>query len=178
MSVDIIYNMGDDALQNLFDISIGPMAYLNNLMSTLFRVQGFTIPGTGVSMYDVNYKTQKITKPGGKIEAPNEFSIDFRVDRYWYVYKGLVAWKNAVANSYTGVIGPDNRLSHNRVPITVWPVESTAIPIPNFTQWTFVGCMCTAIGDIGFDYTAGDPLTITATFNFLAMDDSNLGTTG
>jgi len=174
MSVETIYNMGDDALQNLFDISIGTIPYINDLTSTLVRVQGFTIPASGNSPYTVHYKTQQITKPSGKIEAPNEFTFDFRVDRNWAIYKGFVAWKNAVANSYTGAIAPDNILSNNRVPIDVWAVDPAGSPIPSFGKWSFKSCYPSSVGDIGFDYGVGDPIIVTITMQFLGMDDGLL----
>lgn len=171
MSVETIYNMGDDALQNLFDMSIGTIPYVNDLTATLVRVQGFTIPATGSGTYEVPYKTQKITKPSGKVETPNEFTFDFRVDRNWAIYKGFVAWKNAVANSYTGAIAPDNFLSNNRVPIDVWAVAPTGEPIVGFGKWSFKGCYPSSVGDIGFDYGVGDPIMVTITMQFLGLDD-------
>jgi len=170
--VDKIYQMGDDALSNLFDVSIEPIAFIDDITSTLLRIQNFTVPATGTSTYEVHHKTQKITKPSGKIEAPNEFSFDLRVDRNWLVYKGLVAWKNKVANSYTGVIAPDNVLSNNRVNMTVWAVTPENIPIPGFGSWNFKGCFPMTVGDISFDYSSGDPIIVNVTFGFLALDDN------
>ncbi len=172
MSISNIYRAGDDALANLFDMSIGTIPFITSFADLTVRIQNFTIPTTGVSTYEVNYKTQKLTKPGGKIEAPNEFSFDIRVDRNWLVYKGLIAWKNAVANSYTGDIGPDNLLSNNRVPITVWAITPENLAIPSFGKWTFKGCFPVSIGDIGFDYSSGDPITVSVTMGFLALDDN------
>jgi len=170
--VEKIFAMGDDALANLFDISLAPIPFIDDLTSTIVRVQNFTIPATGAGTYEVHHKTQKITKPSGKIEAPNEFNFDIRVDRNWLVYKGLILWKNAVANSYTGVIGPDNLLSNNRVNITAWAVTPENLPIPSFGNWNFKGCFPMTVGDVGFDYSSGDPIIVNVTFGFLAMDDN------
>jgi len=172
--VETIYNMGDDAFANLFNISIPPIAFIDQLTATIIRVQNFTIPASGANTYEVHYKTHKITKPGGKVDVPNEFTFDIRVDRYWLVYKGFVAWKNAVANTNTGSIGNDNILDNNRVPITVWAVDASGDPIPNVGSWTFKGCFCQNVGDVGFDYTSGDPITVTITMGFLTMDDTLL----
>jgi hypothetical protein len=174
MSIEKLYNMGDDALTNLFDISIDPISFIDDLASTLVRVQNLTIPATGANVYEVHYKTQMITKPGGKVDAPNEFTFDFRVDRNWLIYKGFVAWKNAVANSYTGAIGPDSVSDNYRVNLTAWAVAPDGSVIPNFERWRFVGCFCQNVGDIGFDYTTGDPLILTVTMGFLALDDTVL----
>jgi len=167
-----LFSLGDDALQNLFDMSISPIPFIGDMQSTLLRVQGFTIPATGSGTYEVNYKTQKITKPSGKIEAPNEFSVDIRIDKYWAIYKGLVMWKNAVANSYTGAIAEDSPLSNNRVPISVWAVDANSVP--TLGAWVFDGCYPSSIGDVAFDYSGGEPLTLSVTFQFLALNDNLL----
>lgn len=170
MAIDQIFELGDDALANLWDMSIGNISFIPNVTSTVLRVQNLTIPATGANTYEVHYKTQVFTKPSGKVDAPNEFSFDFRVDRNWLIYKGFVAWKNAVANSSSGVIGPDEL----RVPITVWAVSGDGAKPSGLGQWTFDKCFVSNIGDVGFDYTSGDPITVTVTMNFLKMNDTNL----
>ena len=163
--IETIYAMGDDAFSNLFSVNIGPISFLPAITDLLLRVQNFTIPGTGADTYEVHYKTQKITKPSGKINHPNEFSFDFRVDRAWAVYRGLVLWKNAIVNNISGMIGSDNSISNSRVPISVQALDpSTGLPIVGTGAWTFKGCFIQTIGDVGFDYTTGDPITVTATF--------------
>jgi hypothetical protein len=175
MSVEKIYNMGDDALQNLFDLSISPISYINDLTSTLLRVQNFTIPSVAVNTYEVPYKTLTIDKPSGKVETVREFSFDIRVDRYWTVYKGLVLWKNAIQNQYTGTIGDDNINTNYRVGITVWAIQPDGTPVPSFGSWRFAGSYPKQIGDVSFDYTSGDPVIVPVTFGCLALDDTGLG---
>ena len=85
-----------------------------------------------------------------------------------------VAWKNAVANSYTGAVAPDNLLSNNRIPIDVWAVDPAGSPIPNFGKWSFKGCYPSSVGDISFDYGVGDPIIVSITMQFLGMDDQSI----
>ena len=174
MGIDRIYNLGDDALTNLWDMSIGTIPFLNDVETTILRITDFTIPGTGVGTYEVNYKTQQFTKPGGKVEAPNEFSFDFRVDRNWLIYKAFVAWKNAVMNNYTGVRGTDAAGSPTRVEVSVWPVagEDIGNPISGVGLWRFEGCFVQDIGDVSLDYGSGDPVTVSVTMGFFRMQDA------
>lgn len=174
MSIEVIQALGDDALSNLFDMSIGTVGFLTDLDSTLLRVQNFTIPATGANTYEVHHKTQMMTKVGGKVDAPNEFTFDFRVDRNYIIYKGFVAWKNAVANSSTGVIGNDGTGNVFRTPITIWAVDSDGTKVNGFGQWDFKGCFVQNVGDISFDYTSGDPIMCTITMGFLKLDDTLL----
>ncbi len=172
MSIETIQNLGDDALSNLFEISISPIGFLSDITSTLLRVQNFNIPPTGANTYEVHYKTQMFTKVGGKVNAPNEFTFDFRVDRNWVVYKGFKVWKNAVANSATGVIASDGIGNAFRVPITVWATDGNGIKISGFGQWSFAGCFLQNLGEISLDYTSGDPIMLTVTIGYMLMDDT------
>ena len=174
MSIEIIQNLGDDALQNLFEISITPISFLSDITSTLLRVQNFTIPSTGAETYEVHYKTQKMTKIGGKVDAPNEFSFDFRVDRNWLIYKGFVAWKNAVANSSSGVIMSDGATNPFRIPISAWATDGDGVKVGSMGQWDFKGCFVQNIGDVSFDYSSGDPIVTTVTMGYMKMDDTLL----
>ncbi len=173
MSIEVIQALGDDALANLFEISIGPSEFIGDLASTLLRIQNFNIPATGANTYEVHYKTQMMTKVGGKINAPNEFTFDFRVDRNWVLYKGFSSWKNAVANSSTGII-MDDSVAAFRVPISVWATDGNGIKVSALGQWDFKGCFVQNIGEIGFDYTSGDPLMITVTMGYMKLDDTLL----
>jgi len=172
MSIEQLYDLGDDALQNLFEMTIAPTQYLSELAPTLLRVQNLTIPASGANKYEVHYKTVMIEKIGGKPDSPKEFTFDIRIDRNYLVYKGLVAWKNAVSNTKTGVMMPDT--GGLRVPITVYPVTPEGDKITGFGEWLFEGCCPTNISDIGYDYSSGDPITVTVTMSFLAMNDNNL----
>jgi len=171
MSIETIRQLGDDALANLWDMQIGTISFIPDVQSTILRVQNITIPATGANTYEVPYKTQTFTKVGGKVNAPNEFDFEFRVDRNWLIYKGFVAWKNAVANTYTGAIGQDNAISSFRTPITVWAVDGDGTKPAGLGQWIFEGCYPTNISDLAFTYDNGDPLTVTITMNFLRMND-------
>jgi len=175
MSIDRIYNMGDDALANLFDIVIAPISFLSDIESTVVRIQGFSIPETGNTPYEVHLGTQKITKPSGKVETVNEFTFDFRIDRNWFIYKSFVAWKNAVSNPYTGIIGSDDILNNNRTNVSVYPVTPGGDRIEGFNPWRFVRCFVQSTGSVDFDITSGDPIINTITMGFLGIDDSDLG---
>lgn len=174
MSITKIAELGDDALANLWDMTFGPIPFISDVTTTTLRIQNFSIPPSGANTYEVHYKTQMFTKPSGKVDAPNEFSFDFRVDRNWIIYKAFVAWKNAVANSYSGDIGFDGAATPNRIPITVWAVDGDGSRPTGLGVWTFEGCYVTNISEISLDYTSGDPITTSVTMNFLRMNDTAL----
>lgn len=176
MSIDLIANLGDDALTNLFDMGIPVVSGIPELDTNVrLRIQNFTVPATGANTYEVHYRTQMMTKVGGKVDAPNEFSFDFRVDRNYNVYRAFKTWKNLVANSSSGVIMNDDGLTNPyRVPISVWPVDSNGDGISGAGSWTFAGCFVQNVGEVSFDYTSGDPITVTVTMGYIRMDDSTV----
>lgn len=172
--IEVIQNLGDDALANLFEIAISPISFIDDLNSTLLRVQNFTIPATGAETYDVHYKTQKMTKIGGKVDAPNEFTFNIRVDRNWLIYKSFIAWKNAVANPTTGVIMTDGAANPFRVPISAWATDGDGNKISSFGQWSFNGCFCKNVSEVSFDYSNGEPVVSTITMGYVVMVDNLL----
>ena len=172
--IDDIFKMGDDALANLFEMSFLPIPVLSSIQNQLIRIQNITIPGITIDTYDVHYKTQMIQKPNGKINDPKEFTFDIRVDRYYLVYKAFVAWRNLIQNPKTGKVALDQPLMNNRTNITVKALNADGTSLAGFEKWTFVGCWCKGVGDIAFDYTSGDPLTLTITMGIHLIDDTIL----
>ena len=167
--IDILHNLGDDALSNLFDCILVPFPGAIDAVNTQFRIQNVSIPSVGVGTYETHYKTQRITKPNGKIEDPKEFSFDYRVDKNWNIYNGFKNWKNIVANTKTGIMTPDLPGSI-RIPITVITTDSNGVPTGG--KWIFEGTYIINQGEVGFDYTAGDPIMVTVTFGYLTLNDN------
>lgn len=172
--IDRLYNLGDDALANLFEIVIGPTPFIDDTDSTVARIQNFDIPASGATKYENHYKNVSIEKVSGKPEITKEFSFTLRVDRDYTIYKGLVAWKNYVINTKTGISAPDTPGDNPRTTFDVWPITPDGDKIPNFGAWHFEGGMVTNVDSLSFDYTIGDPLTVSVTISFLTMDDTQL----
>ncbi|HUV85036.1 MAG TPA: hypothetical protein VMV86_04955 [Methanosarcinales archaeon] len=175
MAIDVVAALGDDALKNLWDLIIPPFPGVIDPVSLPFRVQNLTIPKSGNTPYEVHYKTQKMTKPSGKVEAENQFTFEFRVDKYWLLYKGLRNWKNTVMDTRYGTMTPDIGIGSAgsiRVPITAMAVDSNGVPTGML--WIFEGSFCQDIGDVALDYTTGDAITVTVTMGFMAMNDETV----
>jgi hypothetical protein len=168
MSIDTLFSLGSDALSNEFDIILPPFPGVIDLTSTVIRTMKFELPEYSVNTYTVDYKTQKFTKPSGKNNTPNQFTFDFRIDKYWKVYEGMENWLNIVLNQDTGSMGSDGiagTASSIRIPIDVIPVDHNG----NTTKkgWTFTGCFISGLTGVSFDQSLGDALTATATIQFV-----------
>ena len=170
--IDVIAKLGDDALKNLFDMILPPFPGAIDPISTNFRIQNFTIPATGVETYEIHWKTQKMTKPSGKVTMDNSFSFSFRVDKYWEIYNGLKNWKNIIADTRYGTMTPDNikGVSAIRVPIVI--ISSDANGIPTGGKWIFEGSFIKELGEVAFDYTSGEPIEVDVTMNYMVLQDT------
>lgn len=173
-TVEKLYSLGDDALANLFEISIGPNPFLDDVDATIARIQNFDTPSSGANKYENHYKSVSIEKVSGKPSITKEFSFTIRVDRNYTIYKGLVAWKNYIVNTKTGVAAPDTPQNNQRAPVDVWPLTPEGDKVSGVGKWHFEGAMVTSVDSLSFDYTSGDPLTVSVTFSFLNMDDTQL----
>jgi len=168
VAIDDVYNLGSDALGNEFEIIIPPFPGVIDLTSTVLRTTKFELPGLGVSTYTVDYKTQKFTKPTGKNNTPNEFTFDFRIDKYWKVYEGLENWLNIILNQDTGGMALDGiagTASSIRIPIDAIPVDHNGDTTKK--GWTFTGCFISNLTGASFDQSVGEALTATATIQFV-----------
>lgn len=179
-NIDTVFNLGEDAFANLFEISFTPPNGIVNQVGAgemqIARIKGFEIPDTGVETYEVNYKTQSFTRVTAKVDAPNEFTFDIRIDRNYLMYKTFVNWKNSVINTETGQMGEDTSLDSGlRTTVSVWPVQAnnTGQKNSDAMQWKFIGCICTNVSGISFDHDSGDPLEATITMNFVKMQEQS-----
>jgi hypothetical protein len=182
MSIESVFNLGEDAFTNLFEMVFTKVPSLVtaptgfDIQKEKLRITNFTVPGSGWESYEIPYITESITRVGSKVEITKEFSIDIRVDRNYNIYKFFWNWKNAVLNSYTGAMGVDNQFNDGlRTSISIWAIQPGpgGTPVPG-VKWKFEGVICKNVPDIDFDYDNSDPLSISIDFEFLRMDDTEL----
>jgi hypothetical protein len=161
----------DDAFQNEWEIIIPPFPGVIKSEDTQIRVTGVNIPAFTPGKYTVDYKSQRATKPSGKIETTNELTFDFRVDKNWEVYKGFRNWINIIANHNSGGIGIDYKdgVPINRVDVTVLTIDTLGEPTGE--TWVFTGSWISNLAEIPFTYESGDPLILTVTLDFIKMID-------
>lgn len=168
MSIDTIASLGDDALQNLFEIVIPTFPGAIDVQSTMLRITKLSVPEYSINTYTIDYKTQKMTKPAAKISTPNSFTFSFRVDKYWDVYEGIETWINTIANHETGSMAADGLLgvaSAIRVPIDIIPVDANGEITK--TGWTFQGCFPSGLSGISFDQSSTEPFEAQVTMQYI-----------
>jgi hypothetical protein len=172
MSIDSVYQQGDDALQNFAEIEISPFSLFGPLKDALkFRTINIDIPGFTKGAYDVHWKAQHFEKPNGKDETQKTFTSVFRVDKYYTVYKALLAWWSYICNPDSGALAEDvgavTGTSNIRTDIMVKSIDTQGITTSE--GFKFERAWLKEMSGLQFDVTNGDPLSVTLTWSFVKM---------
>lgn len=168
--LDILYKMGDDALDNEGMIVIEPLPFMTTTEPLQFRISNFDIPEFALGAYTVRYKTQEMEKPSGSITTSKDFSFTFRVDKYWTIYDDLLVWKQLGGNEDTGAVAEDvNSLTGKsalRTNFSVFPVDSNGVV--TYKGWKFTNAWMKTLGGVSFDQIgSGEPITITVNLSYV-----------
>jgi hypothetical protein len=172
LSIDSVFNTGDDALANIAEISITEFSLFGPLKEQLkFRTTQISVPGFTMGAYEVNWKSQKFEKPSGKDETEKTFTFTFRVDKYYTVYKALLAWWQYICNSNNGALAEDvgvvTGVSNIRTIIMVKTVDTQNVTTN--AGFTFEGAWIKSLAGFSYDVTSGDPLECQVTMSFVKM---------
>ena len=173
-TLDTIYQTGDDALGYEYQISLGPIPYLDTITNLMVRATTCEIPSVVLGEYEYDYKSEKVVKPNGKIATQKEFSIEFRLDKYYNLYKAFKLWNNSIVNPLNGGSTMDvgaTGISQFRIPITVSTGTYNILGsfVPTLQAWWFTGCWPKEVGGFTLDNQNGDPLMCTVRFGYLKM---------
>jgi len=172
MSIDSVYAMGDDALGNMAEIEVGAFSLFGDLKDNLkYRTTNISVPGFAMGEYMVAWKTQQFPKPNGKDETPKQFTCQFRVDKYYTVYKSLLAWWQYECNSDTGAMAEDvgavSGTSNIRTDIQVRTVDSNGVTTNE--GFKFEKAYIKELSGFDYDVNSGDPLSCTVTWSYVKM---------
>jgi hypothetical protein len=172
MAIDSVYSQGDDALANIAEILISKFSLFGPLIEPLkFRTTQINVPGFTMGHYEVNWKSQKFEKPSGKDETEKTFSFTFRVDKYYTVYKALLAWWQYICNSDSGALAEDvgavTGTSNIRTSIFVKTVDTQGVTTNE--GFKFEGAWLKSLGSISYDVGNGEPIMMECTMSFVKM---------
>lgn len=150
------------------------------------RCSGITPPMPSQDSYQVKYVTAYVDRPVTKVGLTRNFSLEFRADSYWNVYKALLALqKNFMDESKSWV--NINFLKENGQPdadkffnvdvnyLEEAEVDDTSLGKP---LYRFNYCWIDNITPPTFDTSSGEPVTVSCSINFLDMDDWQSGISG
>lgn len=169
--IDVLATMGDDALENHYQVVIPAIDLLGASVANLnMRILSASIPEKKVDVYDIKKRGRTFSRPSGQIDQDKEVSISFRHDKYFDCYKSLCNWTQYIQNNITGAIASDSgedgsggssTFRHN---VEIWAISNlteTATPI---AIWTLEGAFPTSVGGIDFSEEGSEALTCDVTF--------------
>jgi hypothetical protein len=172
MSIDSVYQTGDDALANFAEIELSPFPLFGPLKDALkYRTKQIDIPGFEKGVYEVHWKAQKFEKPNGKDDTPKAFTSTFRVDKYYTVYKAVMAWWQYICNSDSGALAEDvgavTGTSNIRTDIMVKTIDTQGITTNE--GFKFERAWIKSLAGFGYSVESGDPLECQITWSFVKM---------
>ena len=105
--VTALYEIGPDAMDNLYDVIIIPPEHLTDTSSGIetqmrLRAAGFSPPQFDQQTYSIQYKTVSMNRPSTHITGERSFTITFRLDAYYQVYQALLQWRSLVFEPSVG----------------------------------------------------------------------------
>jgi len=172
MSIDAVYQQGDDALANFAEISISPFPLFGPLKDNLkYRTTQITIPAFNKGAYTVDWKAQRFEKPNGKDETEKTFTSTFRVDKYYTVYKALQSWWQYICNSDTGALAEDvgavTGTSNIRTDIMVHTIDTQGVVTSE--GFKFERAWLKNLAGFSYDVGQGDPLSCEITWSYVKL---------
>jgi hypothetical protein len=169
--LETIYATGDDALGNEGILTIGSLpAFFTFQEKISLRVTTMDIPDSVGGTYTIDFRTQKLEKPSGKIDTATEFTINFRADKYMAVYQAVQAWHQAIYNNNTGAIMEDASplgASNFRTDLNISMKDSNGVL--TYAGWDFIKAYPKSVGALNFDQSNGEPLLVPITFSFIKL---------
>jgi hypothetical protein len=220
--ITALLSLGADAMDNLYDVHIRfpgvvyePMA--NNTNLTLFngemekihnafalRCQGFEPPKFTLKTYEIRYKTIGLKKPAARIDGERVFKLQFRVDAYYSIYRGLLAWRGLVMQPSTGFASNDtfpnvaNDVGNFYGTVDVVAIDSPVVSAKGYQAeatgitsgvttdlesglglcWTFDKVWLIDVEDPKFKVGSGESMMVTATFGFGEYADPQIYDSG
>lgn len=173
---------GLDAFSNLYDVRITIPGNLptTTLEARSVRATNFSPPELTVGFYDVDYKIIQIKRPNSTIEGDRKFTIEFRMDAEYALYRDLLAWKNMFVDptdegsiTFGALSGPLVSANYGTVEVVTYKASSNSEDISGTTgdtmigaKWNFSNVICMKVGQPVFSREGTDPATISADFIF------------
>ena len=184
---------GADAMSNMYEVAFTfprtvASTPITDITKLRIRADGFTPPSDSQQTYEVHWKTVSLTRPAAKIVMDRQFSITFRVDANWDLYKSLLKWK---AKTSIGSVGyasqqlPDGGVVEVKALggaiNALSEVASSSGDTPSIATssvfWKYEDVWIESITNPDFSTENGEPAKVTAVFRFSKFTDASTPST-
>lgn len=194
--ISTLVSVGNDAESHLYELSFEGGYLTDNNTALRVRCAGFQPPEISQDTYPVRYITAYIDRPRAKITVNRYFTLKFRVDDSWNLYKALLRQQQITSNpahhfaksdikqlmddgllfnvsvdiisELNDVIG--NEASGNNV--------ATSETIDTRRLYNFKNCWIEEMKLPTFTGSASDAVSVDVKICFLQMEDWQSGLTG
>lgn len=186
-----LISASNDAQSNLYKVSffggiLDSSKYSLTKDQMTIRCSGITPPMPTQDSYQVKYVTAYVDRPVTRVGLVRNFSLEFRMDSYWNVYKVLLdlqkqfmdaskSWVNINLLDDAGNIDTSKLFNVNVNYLSEAEVDDTSLGKP---LYQFTGCWIDNITPPSFNTSSNDPVTVSCSINFLNMDDWQSGLSG
>lgn len=176
----------NDAQANLYKVifhgGILDSEYSDLVDHLTVRCSGIEPPMATQDKYTVRYITAYVDRPVTKIGLSRTFSLTFRMDSYWEVYKVLLDLKKKFSHASKGWAThnymSDGSIDEDKffnVDVNYLEEASTDDSETGEALYRFNHCWIESITPPSFDTNSSDPVTVTCQINFLEMEDIQSG---
>lgn len=186
---------GADAMTNMYEVAFtmptGTALSVDATQTAKLRIRAdaFNPPADSQQTYEVHWKTVALTRPATKIIMDRVFTITFRVDANYDLYRTLLKWKGLTS---AGSVGYASQEMNTLGSVTVSALAST-ISNPKMVAgktsdapdikgaasasggkvilWKYNDVWIETITNPEFSTESAEPAKVTATFRFGSFED-------
>lgn len=145
------------------------------------RCDGFTPPAIDQPSYQVRFVNEHIDRPSTKVNVTRNFSLTFRVDANYTVYKAICRQRDVTfipTSAYTATDIYELKQSNKLFTVNIKAL-SNGLNAPtgnkSMNLFRFRDCWITRIDPLKFSYSSGDPLSVSIGISFIEMEDLQSG---
>lgn len=176
-----LYQSSSNAYKNLFFVDFVFWKNLSDYENEAFnkfsvRCSSFEPPTLEQSEYEVRFMNHKIDRPAAKITTERKFSLEFRVDEDYDVYKKLNALMKATFDPENGVTktGIKDLYSEGLLFDThIYTIEGDMADadgsnnVKGIKLFEFNKCWIESLTPSEFNYSGSEPVKVTASIRFI-----------
>lgn len=179
-NIDTLLEVGSDAMTNLYELVLSEGTFSSATTQALtVRCKSFTPPSISQGTYKVYYKTANVDKAKPEVTLDRKFSVSFRVDSQYDIYKALQKQKAITFNpqySYTATdienLMKNNKMFTGVLRILVKPINSD-VDQKYIDLHKYQYCWIESIRPLSFKTGTNNPLEVEVTIAFLKTTDED-----
>lgn len=178
IALKTLINTGNDAMKNLYEVMFSGALFPEDTSNLTIRCSGFTPSFSSQSTYTQSFITAKVERPVTKIDLTRNFSLTFRSDDNWYLYRELLYMHKLTMNASHSYVNSNidtikDYLFNVRINRIVSLDDTSESPVER--MFNYAGCWIQSITPP--DWSTGDsqPISVSCTIGFLEMEDWQSG---